>query len=68
MVEALKALSHRQRACVVLRYYADLSEQQTAGLLGISLGTVKSQTREGAPAPGTDLLADGGEPRRMREG
>ena len=33
----------RQRAVVDLRYYEDLSESQTAHLLGCALGTVKSQ-------------------------
>ena len=32
----------RQRAMVVLRYYEDLSEAQTAEVLGVSVGTVKS--------------------------
>jgi RNA polymerase sigma-70 factor (sigma-E family) len=36
------ALSPRQRAVVVLRYYEDLSEQQIAEILGCSTGTVKS--------------------------
>jgi len=41
---ALAVLPPRQRAVIVLRYYADLTERQTAGLLGCSVGTVKSQT------------------------
>jgi RNA polymerase sigma-70 factor (sigma-E family) len=41
---AVLRLPTRQRACVVLRYYEDLSEQETARVLGCSVGTVKSQT------------------------
>ncbi len=40
---ALAVLPRRQRAVVVLRYYEDLSETDTAEALGISRGTVKSQ-------------------------
>jgi RNA polymerase sigma-70 factor (sigma-E family) len=39
----LRVLAPRQRAAVVLRYYDDLSEVQTAELMGCSVGTVKSQ-------------------------
>jgi len=42
VVAALRTLADRERAVVVLRYYADLSEADTAAALGISLGTVKS--------------------------
>ncbi|CAA9274535.1 MAG: putative RNA polymerase sigma factor [uncultured Corynebacteriales bacterium] len=40
---ALGTLPRRQRAVIVLRYYEDLSEAQTAAALGVSVGTVKSQ-------------------------
>lgn len=39
---ALATLSPRERAVVVLRYYEDLGERQTADALGIAVGTVKS--------------------------
>ena len=41
---ALSALPKRQRAMVVLRYYEDLSEAETAQVMGVSVGTVKSTT------------------------
>lgn len=43
VVDALRALPPRQRAVIVLRYYVDLSEVQTAQALNVSTGTVKSQ-------------------------
>lgn len=43
MARALAKLPPRQRAVLVLRYYDDLTERQTADILGISVGTVKSQ-------------------------
>jgi RNA polymerase sigma-70 factor (sigma-E family) len=42
--QLIQTLPARQRAVVVLRYYEDLSEAETARLLDISVGTVKSQT------------------------
>jgi RNA polymerase sigma-70 factor (sigma-E family) len=38
----LAGLSPRERSVVVMRYYCDLSEQETAATLGIPVGTVKS--------------------------
>lgn len=40
----VQTLPPRQRSVVVLRYYEELTEAETADLLGISVGTVKSQT------------------------
>jgi RNA polymerase sigma-70 factor (sigma-E family) len=42
--QALSRLTAKQRAVLVLRFYDDLSERDTATALGVSRGTVKSQT------------------------
>lgn len=44
VIAALATLPRGQRAVVVLRYFDDLTETQTAATLGVSVGTVKSQT------------------------
>ena len=46
--EALRRMPHGRRVCVLLRYGYGLSEAETADLLGIAVGTVKSQTSRGA--------------------
>ena len=53
---ALDRLTARQRAVVVLRHFDDLSERETAEILGVNVGTVKStnaaalaRLRDGAP-------------------
>jgi RNA polymerase sigma-70 factor (sigma-E family) len=43
VLAALAGLPRRQRAVVVLRYWEDMTESQTAELLGCSIGTVRSQ-------------------------
>ncbi len=47
LMRALADLPPRQRACVVLRYFEDLSVEDTAAVLGCTEGTVKSQTSRG---------------------
>lgn len=46
LAAALAKLGPRQRAVIVLRFYADMSEAQTAEALGCAVGTVKSQTAD----------------------
>lgn len=47
---ALQRLPRRQRAVIVLRYFDDLSEQETAAVLGVAVGTVKSQSSKALAA------------------
>jgi RNA polymerase sigma factor (sigma-70 family) len=44
---ALQALPERQRTAIVLRYYGDLSEAETAATMGTAVGTVKSSVSRG---------------------
>ena len=55
VLDALRALPRRQRECLVLRYYADLSEVEIASTLGISPGSVKSHSHRGMVALTTAL-------------
>lgn len=48
--DALGRVPPRQRAALVLRFYCDLSVEQTADVLGCASGTVKSQTSHGLTA------------------
>jgi len=47
LLDALAGLNPRQRAVLVLRFFNDLTEAQTAEVLGCSPGTVKSSTSRG---------------------
>lgn len=59
IVAALADLPPRQRATVVLRYYDELSVEETAEVLGCTTGTVKSQTARGLDALRERLVAAG---------
>ena len=55
-------LPARQRAVLVLRFYEDQSEAETARLLGVSVGTVKSQCARALVSLRARLAAEGIEP------
>ncbi len=50
VIAALRRLPARQREAVVLRYYADMTEDQAAKAMRVSRGTVKSATSRGLAA------------------
>jgi RNA polymerase sigma-70 factor (sigma-E family) len=64
LLAALDRLPARQRAVVVLRYFADQTESQTAAALGCSVGAVKSHAAKALArlraAPGLAELMSGG--------
>jgi len=57
--QALRELPARQRAALVLRYYEDLSERDTAASLGCSVAAVKSLVQRGSHALRTIVGEDG---------
>lgn len=54
----LQALPHRQRAALVLRFYVDLSEQQTADVLQCSVPAVKSLVSRATGALQKEMRGD----------
>ena len=55
VLAAVRALPGRQREALVLRFYLDMSEEETARVMGISRGTVKSATSRAVAALGRML-------------
>jgi RNA polymerase sigma-70 factor (sigma-E family) len=58
VVAALRRLPARQRECLVLRYYLDLSEAEIAATLGISAGSVKTHASRGIAALASKLAPE----------
>jgi RNA polymerase sigma-70 factor (sigma-E family) len=58
VLTAIRALPDRQREALVLRFYLDMSEEETARAMGISRGTVKSATSRAVAALGRMLKED----------
>lgn len=54
-VTALRGLSRRQRECVVLHYYAEMTDREIAEVLGISSGSVKTHLHRARAALARDL-------------
>jgi RNA polymerase sigma-70 factor (sigma-E family) len=50
LIDALRSLPRRQREVLVLRYFSDLTERETADAVGISIGGVKSSAHRGMAA------------------
>lgn len=57
VIDALLSLSERQRECLALRFYLDMTEAQIAQALGISSNSVKTHCRRGMAAM-RDLLGE----------
>ncbi len=48
VIEAVRDLPHRQRDCIVLRHYLELSYDEIATTLGISVNSVKTHLKRGS--------------------
>ncbi|WP_127792984.1 sigma-70 family RNA polymerase sigma factor [Agromyces sp. LHK192] len=59
LAERVRALAPRQAACIVLRYYDDLTVDQVAATLGISAGAVKRYLSDALRALSAAIEADG---------
>lgn len=59
VVAALRMVPPRQRACIVLRYFEDMTVAETAAALRCSEGNVKSQTAHGIATLRRELVAQG---------
>ncbi|WP_239166112.1 sigma factor-like helix-turn-helix DNA-binding protein [Actinoplanes italicus] len=64
MLSALSALTSRQRAVIVLRFFCDLSVEQAAVELNCTAGTVKSQTSKALQAMRTAMTGEEAEVHR----
>ncbi len=60
VVTALRALPHRQRECLALRYYLELPVDEIAGLLGLSPNSVKTHLKRGLRGLAVTLEAHDG--------
>jgi RNA polymerase sigma-70 factor (sigma-E family) len=65
LIDALWTLPRRQREVLVLRYFSDLTERETADAVGISVGGVKSSAHRGMAAL-RSILNDAGHDGRRR--
>lgn len=64
LIRVLQGLPPRMRAVIVLRFYDDLSEAETAHTLDISVGSVKSQTSRGL-ARMREAITEASDPGRL---
>jgi RNA polymerase sigma-70 factor, ECF subfamily len=61
LAEPLRRLPSRQRDCVVLRYYGDLSYAEIAGVMGIEVGTVGALLSKAHAALRAELVREEGQ-------